>query len=172
MSLRHDILTILTDYHGGYKIMRKRMYGGFSGIPHFELRAKIKAPAASLSVTLSRLKKNGLISREGIFWKITELGKNFVDEYPALNSVPRHTGKIIENRRREKNMIIAFDIPELHRRKRNWLRTELVNLGFIKIQKSFWFGPTPLPKKFIESLHSLSLLPYLKFFNAREEEIV
>lgn len=145
---------------------------GLTGVPHFELKERLKKPAENLSVALSRLKKNGLVSREGHIWAITQRGEKFLRDHPILTLIPHRKKITHEENRRKKNMIIAFDIPEQYRRKRNWLRVELVNLGFIKIQKSFWFGPAPLSQDFIESLHSLQLLPYLKFFNAKEEEIV
>jgi len=151
--------------------MRRQMLG-FHGVPHFELKEKLNKPAESLSVALSRLKKNGLVSREGHFWNITEHGKKFLNDHPRLAVVLRHKKRISAADHTKKNMIIAFDIPERYRKKRNWLRIELINLGFIKIQKSFWFGPAPLPEDFIQSLHALALLPYLKFFIAREKEIV
>ena len=75
-------------------------------------------------------------------------------------------------RPKPKNMVIVFDIPEKHKHKRNWLRLELANLGFGLLQKSVWFGPAPLPKTFIRALDELKLLRHLKFFEARETEII
>ena len=69
-------------------------------------------------------------------------------------------------------MIVAFDVPEHERYKRDWLREELLVLGFEPIQKSVWFGPSPLPENFVRELGSRELLSYLKFFRAREEELV
>ena len=171
MSLPHDILIILTSYNQGYKIMRRHAHG-LPSIPYSELKKTFKKPEGCLSVTLSRLKKNGLVMQDGRFWRITDRGKKFLSEHPHLAVALRHKKRTLQEGHGKKNMIVAFDIPEQYRRKRNWLRIELVNLGFIKIQKSFWFGPEPLPRDFVESLHSLALLPYLKFFNAKEEEIV
>jgi hypothetical protein len=171
MAISREILIMLTSYSGGYKIMRRRMQG-LPGIPRSQMKLVIKKSGTSLSVTLSRLKKNGLVVREGRLWSITERGKKFLDNHPLSIAIPYHKKRKSQEKNREKNMVIAFDIPEVHRRKRNWLRVELVNLGFTKIQKSFWFGPAPLPKDFIDSLHTLDLLSYLKFFNANEKEIV
>ena len=69
-------------------------------------------------------------------------------------------------------MVIVFDIPELRRKQRNWLRAELVALDFIPLQKSVWLGPAPLPKEFIKYLSETNLLQYLKFFKAAEEDII
>ena len=54
-------------------------------------------------------------------------------------------------------MIVIFDIPEIRKNKRNWLRGDLMALGFMQLQKSVWFGPAPLPKKFIEYLNDTNL---------------
>ena len=121
---------------------------------------------AVLRATLSRMKKQGLLTRSGIIWRITDLGQKYFEQ------------KVLKRKRKEefqkmpKNLIIAFDIPERDSQKRFWLRFELRNLGFEMIQKSVWFGPGPLSKEFINKLHQRRLLPYLKFFKARSEEIV
>lgn len=171
MALRHDILTILTSYHEGYQIMRRGITNPY-GLPFFELKKRTELRAPTLSVTLSRLKKNGLVMQSGGSWSITTRGKKFLDEHPLPIPYPEHTKKVAPKSQKERGMIVAFDIPEQHRKKRDWLRRELVGLGFTKIQKSFWYGPAPLSKDFIRSLHALDLLSHLKFFNAREEEIV
>jgi DNA-binding transcriptional regulator PaaX len=73
---------------------------------------------------------------------------------------------------KDKNLIIIFDIPEKERQKRDWLRGELVALGFVSLQKSVWFGPAPIPKKFIEYLAKMNIISYLKFFKATETDLV
>ena len=69
-------------------------------------------------------------------------------------------------------MIIAFDVPEKYRRERDWLRIELKNLGFAMMQKSVWYGSSPLPQDFITSLDDLKILKFIKFFDVKEHEIV
>lgn len=58
--------------------------------------------------------------------------------------------------------IIAFDIPEKFRRKRNWLRKTLAGFGFTMLQKSVWAGKAALLHEFIEDLDTLSLTPYIE----------
>jgi len=117
---------------------------------------------------LSRLKKNGLVQGERGTWSITKKGLERLAS--ALPSV-RKRGKV-NSRTVSKSMIVMFDVPERMRRKRDWLRLELVCLGFEMLQKSVWFGPAPLPPEFIQSLNQMKLLSYLKFFEAREADIV
>jgi DNA-binding transcriptional regulator PaaX len=64
--------------------------------------------------------------------------------------------------------VIDFDIPELERRKRDWLRVSLMNLGFEMLQKSVWVGNTDLPEEFILSLNNLEILSHLHMFIVKE----
>ena len=122
-----------------------------------------------LKTTLSRLKKRGLVENKNEIWKITEKGKNYLKE--KISSKIPHFGHLkLENTKN--NMIVIFDIPEIRKKQRNWLRGDLMALGFMQLQKSVWFGPAPLPKKFIEYLNDTNLLQYLKFFKATKEEII
>ena len=72
----------------------------------------------------------------------------------------------------KRNMIVIFDIPEIRKKQRNWLRGDLMALGFIMLQKSVWLGPSPLPKEFISYLNETNILQYLKFFKVAEEDVV
>lgn len=68
-------------------------------------------------------------------------------------------------------MIVMFDIPESHKRVRNWLRIELALLGFEILQKSVWLGPTPLPREFIEKLTATDILQFIHFFRVTKEDV-
>jgi len=150
--------------------MRQMLYG----LPRYGKSHEVKYEFkdVTLRATLSRLRKLGLVSNKQGEWAITVRGKQHLKnrksrfakghgKYPA-SSAMKH----------KKNMIIAFDIPESHKKMRDWLRVELRLLGFEPIQKSVWFGPAPLPEDFLESLSELNLLPFLKFFRTTEEELV
>ncbi len=162
MSVADDILIILTSYSGGYKRMIDIMHGR----THPERR---KFNEDTLRTTLYRLKNKGLISKNGSTWNITKSGREFIR---SENRRLPHTATKSLSPKINKNMIIAFDIPETYKRKRAWLRFELTNLGFEPIQKSVWFGPSPLPEEFIRSLSELHMLNFLKFFRATKEDIV
>lgn len=175
MSFSDDFLIFLSGYHSDYKLMRARM-GGYSGPPELLFQQSQKEiKAATLRSLISRLKRRGLIERRGLFWFMTKKGTQYLEE-KAEKKLPSHTEKQTEEQRgsknKKKNMIIVFDIPETLRHKRDWLRGELIGLGFIPLQKSVWIGSAPFPRAFIENLSHLDILPYIKFFRAREEEIV
>lgn len=168
MAFIDDILTILCSYSGGYKRMRQLLYGRYN---YKSSDRKQDFKDTTFRATLFRLKKLGFVSSKQGKWGITLKGKIYL-----RNKKPRFTknhGKYSESvTRREKTMIIAFDVPESYKRERDWLRVELRLLGFEPIQKSVWFGPRPLPRDFVETLSELHILRFLKFFRATEEEIV
>ncbi|MAF79758.1 hypothetical protein CL629_01630 [bacterium] len=161
MAFNNDLLTVLFRNTMSYKLLRE--------FAHKRRQKEVKDSV--LRTTLYRLRKQGLVVQKDGKWSITNLGKDFLKR--------KEKAKIWEHglydkslRERDKNMIIAFDIPESERRKRDWLRVELRLLGFDPIQKSVWFGPYPLPREFIQSLGKLELITYLKFFRARKDEVV
>ena len=145
MSLADDIITVLLDYHGGYRLIRRQLMG-----IHEDRGLTARYRDASIHVTLSRLKRMGFVKNDNGIWTATKKGL----EKLALR-LPARTKRKIKEPAKEKTLIIAFDIPERLRRKREWLRRELLNLGFIKLQQSVWLGPAPLPKDFIEALETL-----------------
>ena len=167
MSLGDDLLTILTSYSGGYKLMRKRLMG--MEIPRPERVDYQKLKEQTPRTTLSRLKKRGLVENRNGIWAITKKGRRFLKN-KLISKIPHFKHFKIKSEKR--NMVIVFDIPELRRKQKNWLRAELVALDFIPLQKSVWLGPAPLPKEFIKYLSETNLLQYLKFFKAAEEDII
>ena len=164
MSLTDDLLIILTDYSGGYKLLRKRMKG-WMDVPKPKRIDYQKLKEQTLRTILSRLKKRGLVEDKKGIWAITEKGREFLK-----NKIPHFGHLKTENKKKE--MVVVFDIPELRRKQRNWLRSELMDLNFIPLQKSVWLGPAPLPKEFIKYLSETNLLQYLKFFKATEEDVI
>lgn len=60
--------------------------------------------------------------------------------------------------------IIAFDIPETERRKRDWLREVLKNLGFKMIQKSVWIGKIKIPRTLLDDLVSMRIITFVEIF--------
>lgn len=167
MALIDDVLTILLDYSAGYKLMRRSL---LQNSAQTSKQQHHTTSDQALYLTLARLKKHGLVIKKENSWEITAKGKEYFKKRLGY-SLPPHQ-KSNTHKQLKKNMIIAFDIPEKYRRKRDWLRMELTCLGFSPIQKSVWLGPAPLPENFIKNLHDLQLLNYLKFFEVKEENII
>lgn len=171
MKISDKILIFLTNHPGDYRQLRSLMLGDLYLEDKLEekrsQKKEIKALENSFRVTLSRLKKNGLIKNDGHFWQLTKQGNEKLRRQmqdKRHNSYP----KIAES---DKKIIITFDVPEAERKNRNWLRLQLLNLNFKLLQKSVWLGPAPLPKEFIEDLKYMKLIPHLKFFEVKEADV-
>jgi phenylacetic acid degradation operon negative regulatory protein len=113
---------------------------------------------------LSRLKQQGLIKHEGHGkWHITEQGKK------ATTTLSRYLGYEQWKRKRAPGrIIIIFDIPEIQRKKRDYLRIELLSLDFSPLQKSVWIGGGPLPDAFLKYLRDMGLLSYVHIFSIQK----
>lgn len=119
-------------------------------------------PAAkhALSATLSRLKKQGLVASTGpkkkTIWMITKEGREFLKHPPLRAGSNSYQLPPEDNITR----LVTFDIPEKERRKRQWLRAELLACGFYSLHKSVFIGKRPLPSAFIKNIHQLGLDKY------------
>ncbi len=113
---------------------------------------------------ISKLKRDGLLARDlnGNF-RITFRGKQkrtLLKKRLGL-SLP----KPFYSKQESKNVIIVvFDVPERDRRKRNWLRTALKNLGLKMVQKSVWIGKTTIPRELVDHIQDLKLIECIEIF--------
>ena len=110
-----------------------------------------------------RLKKQGLIQKKENKLKLTKLG------FEKLKFLRERKKEILpdNNFSAEKGnnfCIVIFDVPEVERRKRDWLRGSLGHLGLKMVQKSVWIGKVKIPKPFLNSLFKLKMLDYVEIF--------
>ncbi len=162
MNFVQELLYVVSNYPGGYRLIYDMVY---EARPKSD-KSKLKN---TTNKTLSRLKEKGLITTNDGKWKITQAGKEFL-ESKKRNEIRKFDFSDL-NINREKKLIITFDIPEKKRKYRDWLRAELVGLGFELVHKSVWFGPV-LPKEFVEYLEDIGLTQYLRFFKATAKDII
>jgi hypothetical protein len=125
-----------------------------------EEREKLKILASN---TLTRLKAKGLVtitgSKKYATWVITPRGKEvFHYSMPAQEPLPEDG--IVR--------VVTFDIPETHKADRNLIREQLINAGFVMLQKSVWIGKRPLPEYFFEMLTERQLFEYFHIFEIKE----
>jgi len=122
---------------------------------------------------LNYLQKQGLVAkhkekeRRSSFWVITRKGKEKLEELEERrnNTLPKIKYEIKKD---DELKIITFDIPEKERRKRDWLRQNLLALNFSPLQKSVWVGYSKLPEEFLTELKELSLFPYIEIFTVNK----
>jgi DNA-binding transcriptional regulator PaaX len=70
-----------------------------------------------------------------------------------------------------KNLIVMYDIPHNFKKERDWFRRQLINFGYIMIQKSVWVGPSPLPKEFLDYLKEIKINNNFKTFKLAKSYI-
>ena len=112
---------------------------------------------------LSKLKHDGLIKEtegaDSCFTissrgraKLAGLKKKFQNKHYEVKDKQPH------------QIIISFDIPEKLRRKRDWLREVIQNLGFKMVHKSVWVGNIKLPEQLIFDLERVNILEFIEIF--------
>ena len=164
MTLTKEILRITARYHPV----------GYAQLYHYLYEETIygkKLNKRSLSTILSRMKKDGLLKDSPSTLSPTQDGKVLLERMGNGIRTFFNQHKIVDNRAKEKRLIVIFDIPEKKKGYREWLRMELVGFGFNLVQKSVWFGPT-LPKEFLEYLEEIKLLKHIRFFRATEKDLI
>lgn len=165
MHISDIIVDILSLKNTTYKTLHAKAYGYYRPSKTERIRERKHLSSATVQVTLSRLKKRGLVERNNHIWSLTTKGMRYMKKVAGLKE-----REVLH--KQPKNLIVAFDIPEYKKKERAWLRAELVSLGFTMLQKSLWFGPSPLPKDFITALGEKNIIQHTKFFKAEEYEIV
>lgn len=113
-----------------------------------------------------KLEKDGLMIKtktgSGGTFKITVKGKKKID---VLNEKRDQAPRTAYPYEKHGNLVIvAFDIPERERKKRNWLRMVLINFSFRMLQKSVWVGKIKIPAEFIRDLKESGLAHYVEIF--------
>ncbi len=116
----------------------------------------------SVRVAIYRLGKRGYLKNSLHGWVITKKGANHTKQtgnyiYDYIPS-PFTKDSVSKN-------VIAFDIPEIDRRKRLWLRNQLKIFHYKKLQQSLWRGPGPFPQEFLKHLAVLGIRDNVKIFS-------
>jgi hypothetical protein len=114
-----------------------------------------------LMVFISKMKHDGLIEESGD--NKIKISSKGMDKLGKLrNNLPARYYK--KEAGQGNHIIISFDIPERLRRKRDWLREVVRNLGFRMIHKSVWLGKGKIPELFLADLESLKILEFVEIF--------
>jgi len=133
----------------------------------FGLEKENKISKQRISNILSKLQKEGLVSRNGpkkkSNWQITTKGKEWIKN----NKI--NFQKIDKPKPDGISRIVIFDIEEKERKKRAWLRRELISFDYNAIQKSVWLGETPLSKEFIKEIDEKGLGKCVHIFSIKEK---
>ena len=129
--------------------------------------SEIKHYRQNYQKLLSKLKREGLIAvktnvnSKHFFitqhgrMKLSALEARWARRFPPIN---------YSRTKRRHPVIVEFDIPEIERRKRDWLREVLKHLGLKMVQRSVWVGSWELPEEFLEDLRILNIVDCVEIF--------
>ena len=164
---------IFTDYYSSYKNLRRFLYYGRPRWSKEETKADWQRRERQKFYNLVyQLQKQGFIEKKK--------GENKKTRWKLTLKGLRHL-KVLKNRKvlsplkspedkKDYLKVIVFDIPEIQKNKRDWLRNTLVNFDFSMLQKSVWVGDSQLPEDFFSSLKELNLMPYIHIFAVNKEK--
>lgn len=116
---------------------------------------------------MSYLERDGLLKKDntdGIKFTLTKKGREKIKKESLRINLPNE--KLYQKKKNATYIIVIFDIPELEKRKRYWLREALKHLGFTMIQKSVWIGNIKVPQELISDIFELGLGKYVDIFEA------
>lgn len=115
---------------------------------------------------LNQLKRDRLIQKrqngKSAAWSITSRGtRHLINIRERLRRRGKFPHQKYSQNTQKELVIVSFDVPERERKKRNWLRQNLLALDFERIQKSVWLGTHGVPRDFFEDLKTMKLLPHV-----------
>ncbi len=131
-------------------------------------RERLRELRKRYSDFLYRLKQDGLVqevTRRGIRkciltlkgkLRLETLRKRRKTALPETNAYPSTAA--------DEATIVAFDVPEKERRKRDWLRAVLKNLGLTMVQRSVFAGKCKIPRRLLDDLVKLRLVERVEIF--------
>lgn len=166
----------LADKHTSRKRLRRLAAYGPKKFKHSW--TEIYRERQRFSTLLNHLKREGLIEKRGTnkrsAWHITKMGRK---KYTSMQEQKKNnlfsvayidfsplTGS--------GTTIITFDIPERDRRKRDWIRNVLIEMGCRLLQKSVWVGKGSVDEKFIHALRERRMIDCVHIFSINKSGTV
>lgn len=155
IALLGDIFEEFQDPGGFVSFSYKQMYGFTPN----------KYKKHNFYVLLSRLSKANQISktvRDGeVYLTLSNHKGILVERFPLMRLRDKWDGKF---------RVVIFDIEEVNKRRRDFLRGKLKELGFGMWQRSVWVSPLPIEKEFKEFLKEQELLTAVHILTVPKED--
>jgi len=164
---------------GSYELLKKMFEANYGEAYKILAKKTDRASAAKAMRVryhnfLYKLKQEGLIQKEResdeVRFGVTEKGMAKYAKLLQRESFPSPAS--YQHERGAGITIIAFDIPESSRTKRDWLRNVLRAIGFTMIQRSVWAGNTRVPVALLHDFQELKILKYIEVFQTTETGIL
>ena len=119
-----------------------------------------------LSRMLYYLEHDGLIARNGPGkMSLTRRGKERLRALRArIKGLTLTSPAVYPKKDTTATTVVIFDIPELEKKKRAWVRAVLKRLEYVMIQRSVWMGTMGIPREFVTDLRDQKILHCVQFF--------
>ncbi len=162
-----DLLDVMTSgYSESYRKIRKKVYGSSSS-PKGKLWSERYRESQRLYAFLSHLRREGFTRKapkgEKRLPVLTKEGVAYLEYLRTRRSVryqTKESGKLF---------VVVFDIRETEKKKREWIREVLRNLGYAKLQGSVWIGGNEVPEEFIKDLSEEGILDCVHIFEVKKK---
>lgn len=155
IALLGDIFEEFQDPGGFVSFSYKQMYGF----------TPAKYKKHNFYVLVSRLLKANQISKTvrcgEVYLTLTNHKGILVERFPLIKLRDKWDGKF---------RVVIFDIEEVNKRRRDFLRNKLKELGFGMWQRSVWVSPLPIEKEFKEFLKEQKLLTAVHILTIPKED--
>ena len=162
-----DLFWVFFDARKGFHYAQRQKMGRYENRLKYEAQMRSKkflCERKDFSTFVSKLKKDGLIKKEKGIISLTQKGKKKLISLKFF----RRRMEIVEKSKKElpmnKYILVIFDIPELYKNKRQWIRSVLTDLNYKMVQKSVWMGKNKIPEEFLVSLKELNIIDYVEIF--------
>ena len=122
----------------------------------FSLGENWKINRNAFQVGIKRLIDQGLVERQKGRVSLTKEGRLIISGLMSKR-------KILEKKWDGKYRLVIFDIPEIKKNSRRWLREELYLLQYIQLQKSVFIGKFPLSQDIVKDIKKMGLSDFVNY---------
>ncbi|KKR44164.1 MAG: Transcriptional regulator, PaaX family [Candidatus Moranbacteria bacterium GW2011_GWC1_45_18] len=122
----------------------------------FDLDQNWQPSRNSLQVEVKRLIDQGIVGKKNSKLGLTKEGRSIISGLVAKR-------KILDKKWDGKYRLVIFDIPEIKKASRRWLREELYLLQYIQLQKSVFIGKYPLSQNIIRDIKKSRLSDFVNY---------
>lgn len=151
MSIKEEILKILNTSVARHKGVPVNILG----LPVLSIYKK-----QSIKNSFYKLHSDNLITCQNSQVRITSKGRCYLKNINKSLQIFESNFK----KDQKKDLLLIFDVPEIKKSEREWLRRHLIKFGYKMIQKSVWVGPSPLPKDFLAYIKKIKIQSNIKTF--------
>ena len=109
-----------------------------------------------IQIGIRRLVDQGIVEKQGGKLSLTKNGRLAIFGYISKR-------KIMDKKWDGKYRLVIFDIPELKKGSRRWLREELYLLQYVQLQKSVFVGKYPLSQDIVKDIKKTGLSNFVNY---------